>query len=181
MGKKGKSKGKGGRDRHELVASGGGGVPVPGPVTEPAPSVDPSAVATRLNGAAILLIRRLNRDDAALGLSSTRLSALRVLVFGGPRTLGQLADAEGVTAPSMTRLVTAMERDGLVARSRSATDGRLVIVSATKAGADLLHRGGDQRVDALAGLVADLPLADQRCLEAAAGILETLLRSARRS
>jgi DNA-binding MarR family transcriptional regulator len=181
MGKKGKSKGKGGRDRHELVETGGDGVPVPVSVAEPAPPVDPSAVATRLNSAAILLIRRLNRDDAALGLSSTRLSALRVLVFGGPRTLGQLADTEGVTAPSMTRLVTAMERDGLVVRGRSATDGRLVIVSATKAGADLLHRGGDQRVDTLAGLVAELPSADQRCLETAAGVLESLLRSARRS
>lgn len=181
MGKKGKSKGKSGHDRHERVGSGGDGAPVATPVIESAPAVDPSAVATRLTSAAILMIRRLNRDDAALGLSSTRLSALRVLVFGGPRTLGQLADTEGVTAPSMTRLVTAMERDGLVVRGRSATDGRLVIVSATKAGADLLHRGSDQRVDTLARLVAELPSADQRCLEAATSILERLLRSARRS
>jgi DNA-binding MarR family transcriptional regulator len=81
----------------------------------------------------------------------------------------------------MTRLVTAMERDGLVQRTRSATDGRLVIVSATRAGAELLHGGRDQRVDTLAALVEDLPSDDQRCLEAAAGILETLLRPARRS
>jgi DNA-binding MarR family transcriptional regulator len=179
MGKKGKSKGKGGHDHHEPIASGGGAAPEV--TAAPARPVDAGAVAARLNSAAILLIRRLNRDDAALGLSSTRLSALSVLVLGGPRTLGQLAEAEGVTAPSMTRLVTAMEQDGLVERSRSAADGRLVMVSATAAGTALLHRGRDQRLTALAGLVNDLSPDEQRCLEDAAGILETLLRPARHS
>lgn len=116
-----------------------------------------------------------------MGLSSTRLSALNVLVFGGPRTLGQLADAEDVTAPSMTRLVTAMEADGLVERTRSATDGRLTIVTATPKGTELLHRDRDQRIAALATLVRELPADDQRCLEDATGILEALLRPARRS
>ncbi len=178
MGKKGKSKGKGGHD-HPVGADSVGAAPAIMP-DERTP-VDPAAVAMRLNSTAIHLLRRLHREDAALGLSSTRLSALSVLVFGGPRTLGQLADAEGVTAPSMTRLVTAMERDGLVERTRSATDGRLVIISATPTGTELLHRGRDQRVAALAGLVGDLSPDDQRCLEAATGILETLLRPARRS
>lgn len=179
MGKKGKSKGKGGHGHHDAAVLGAGVVPSEG-LTAPH-AIDVAAVATRLNSAAIHLLRRLNREDAALGLSSTRLSALSVLVLGGPRTLGQLADAEGVTAPSMTRLVTAMERDGLVERGRSTTDGRLVIVSATATGTELLHRGRDQRFAALAGLVAELPPDDQRCLEAAAGILETLLRPARHS
>lgn len=179
MGKKGKSKGKGGHDHHEATAP--GRVDLPGREAAPAQPVDAGAVAARLNSAAILLIRRLNRDDAALGLSSTRLSALSVLVLGGPRTLGQLAETEGVTAPSMTRLVTAMERDGLVERTRSTTDGRLVMVSATAAGTAALHRGRDQRMTALAGLVGALSPDDQRCLEAATGILETLLRPARHS
>lgn len=178
MGKKGKSKGKG-HDHHGHETAPPLADP-DAPATDHAP-VDASAVATRLNSAAVHLLRRLHREDAALGLSSTRLSALSVLVFGGPRTLGQLADAEDVTAPSMTRLVTAMETDGLVERTRSATDGRLTIVRATPKGTELLHRGRDQRVDALAGLVRDLPDADQRCLEDAVGILERLLRPARRS
>lgn len=181
MGKKGKSKGKGGHDHHDRAEpTAGSGAASRGAAAGQAP-VDAAAVAMRLNSAAIHLLRRLHREDAALGLSSTRLSALGVLVFGGPRTLGQLADAEDVTAPSMTRLVTAMEADGLVERSRSATDGRLTIVSATPKGTDLLHRGRDQRVATLAALVDELPGDDQRCLEDAAGILEAMLRPARRS
>ena len=180
MGKKGKSKHKGHAADVESVEVAGttlvAGSPMPA-----APPPDAAQVAMRLNGSAIHLLRRLHREDAAQGTSSTRLSALSVLVFGGPRTLGQLAEAEGVTPPSMTRLVTAMERDGLVARSRSAADGRLVIIAATPAGAALLHRGRDQRVAVLAGMVRALPDADQRCLESAAGILEELLRPARRS
>lgn len=175
MGKKGKSKHKG----HAAASA-----PIEVVAAQPAadaPLPDAAQVAMRLNASAILLLRRLHREDAAGGTSSTRLSALSVLVLGGPRTLGQLAEAEGVTPPSMTRLVTAMEGDGLVVRSRSDTDGRLVIVSATAAGADLLHRGRDQRVAVLAGMVRDLPDDDQRCLDAAAGILEELLRPARRS
>ena len=121
MGKKGKSKGKGQATTTTSSARRAARQQRVGRTrTNP---VDASAVATRLNSAAIHLLRRLHREDAALGLSSTRLSALSVLVLGGPRTLGQLADAEGVTAPSMTRLVTAMEADGLVERTRSG-DGR---------------------------------------------------------
>jgi len=177
MGKKGKSRHKGhAADRAEVEGA------AASPAAVPASAVpDAAQVAMRLNGSAILLLRRLHREDAAQGTSSTRLSALSVLVLGGPRTLGQLAEAEGVTPPSMTRLVTAMERDGLVARSRSVSDGRLVIISATRVGAELLHRGRDQRVAVLAGKVRALPAADQRCLDAAAGILEELLRPARRS
>lgn len=179
MGKKGKSKRKG-HAPDGAPAADTTGVITAGPRTAPAPPPDAARVATRLNTAAIHLLRRLNREDAALGTSSTRLSALSVLVLGGPRTLGQLAAMEGVTPPSMTRLVTAMEADGLVQRSRSETDGRLVIIAATAAGTELLHRGRDQRVGVLAGMLRGLPDAEQRTLEAAAAILEDLLRPARR-
>src|SRR5262245_23690428 len=88
------------------------------------PRIDASELATRLNSAAIHLLRRLQREDSRLGLSAARLSALSVLVFGGPKTLGQLADAEAVSPPSMTRLVNAMEAEGLVSREKHATDAR---------------------------------------------------------
>ncbi len=145
----------------------------------PAP-VDATHVATRLNSASIGLLRRLNGADASLGVSSTRLSALSVLVLGGPRTLGHLADVEGVTPPSMTRLVTAMEADGLVERSRSDEDGRLVIVAATERGGQLLKWGGDARVAVLSGMVRTLTEDQQRTLSDAAGILDEMLRTSRR-
>lgn len=183
MGKKGKSKHKGqAPESTAAVEVTGGSAAVPAvPASPPSPLPDAAQVAMRLNTTAIHLLRRLHREDAALGTSSTRLSALSVLVLGGPRTLGQLAEAEGVTPPSMTRLVTAMEADGLVARSRSEADGRLVIIAATAAGTELLHQGRDQRVEVLAGMLRTLPDDDQRCLEGATAILEDLLRPARRS
>src|ERR687883_145288 len=73
-------------------------------------------LADRLHSAAIHLLRRLRREDARTGLSGPRLSALSVVVFAGPRTLGELAAAEQVRPPTMTRLVQALEREGLVAR-----------------------------------------------------------------
>ena len=114
--------------------------------------VDPSQLARRLDSVAIHLLRRLDREDSVEGASAARLSALAVLVFGGARTLGALAEAENVTPPSMTRLVTAMETDGLVTRTKSATDGRLVLVGATSKGERVLEQGRKQRLAALAGV-----------------------------
>ena len=73
-------------------------------------------VADRLHSAAIHLLRRIRKVDEASGLSAARLSALSVLVFGGPTTLGALARAEQVSAPTMSRLVSGLERDGFVVR-----------------------------------------------------------------
>src|SRR3954469_5829393 len=63
------------------------------------------AVADRLHSAAIHLLRRLRAADAASGLTAPRLSALSVVVFGGPQTITSLAAAEQVRLPTMTRLV----------------------------------------------------------------------------
>ena len=79
------------------------------------------SVADRLHSAAIRLLRRLRREDEAMGLTAARASALSVLVFGGrPITLGALAQAEQVSAPTITRLIVGMERDGLVRREADA-------------------------------------------------------------
>ena len=138
--------------------------------------IDPSQLATRLNSVAIHLLRRLAREDARLGLSAARLSALSVLVFGGPRTLGQLAKAEGVTPPSMTRLVGAMEQEGLVERTPSPTDGRSIVIRASPTGEEILVRGREQRVVALSGWLTELARSDLLTLDEAAGLLENLLR-----
>lgn len=143
------------------------------------PTAAPAELATRLNSVAIHLLRRLQREDYRLGLSAARLSALSVLVFGGPRTLGRLADAEGVSPPSMTRLVTAMEADGLVARERNASDGRSVVIRASEEGERVLLRGREQRVEALAGWLSALGREQLANLEQATGTLEETLRTER--
>ena len=132
--------------------------------------------AERLHSAAIHLLRRLRREDDASGLTAPQLSALSVIVFGGPLTLGALATAEQVRPPTITRVVATLEGAGLVAREPSATDGRVVVVRATGAGRRLLEAGRARRTDVLARQLAALPAGDVVTLEQAAAIMEQLSR-----
>src|SRR2546421_5682696 len=93
------------------------------PQASHAPAV--RAIADRLHSAAIHLLRRLRVEDKASGLSGPRISALSVIVFRGPITMGALAEAEQVRPPTITRLVAGLERRGLVRRVRHTTDGRI--------------------------------------------------------
>src|SRR5947208_8447630 len=130
-------------------------------------------VADRLHSVAIHLLRRLRREDEAMGLTAARASALSVLVFGGRSiTLGALARAEQVSAPTVTRLIVGMERDGLVRREPDGTDGRVVWLHATAKGAKLLHAGRRRRVAALAADLAALTASERETLAAATGIPE---------
>ena len=135
------------------------------------------ATADRLHSAAIHLLRRLRRVDDASGLSAPRLSALSVLVFGGPRTLGELAAAEQVRPPTMTRLVQGLERDGLVTRDGDPTDGRVVRLRATAAGRRVLEAGRRRRIEALERRLADLSEEDITLLGRAAELLESIARA----
>ena len=114
------------------------------------PTREVEAVSDRLHSAALHLLRRLRTEDDALGISPPRLSALSVVVFAGPLGIGAVAAAEGVAAPTMTRLVDSLEHDGLVRRRRDPSDARGVIVEATAAGRRVLTKGRQQRVRTLA-------------------------------
>jgi DNA-binding MarR family transcriptional regulator len=132
--------------------------------------------ADRLHSAAIHLLRRLRRQDAASGLTAPRLSALSVVVFAGPLTLGALANAEGVRPPTMTRIVAALEEAGLVIRTASPRDRREILVEATEDGKRLLAEGRERRVQTFAHQLAALPAAELATLEQAAEILDRLAR-----
>jgi DNA-binding MarR family transcriptional regulator len=135
-------------------------------------------LADRLHSAAVHLLRRVRREDAASGLSGPRLSALSVIVFGGrPITLGQLALAEQVRPPTMTRLVNALAADGLVTRERDSADGRIIYLRATSKGQALLRAGRTRRVAALAQQLAGLSGKDREVLARAANLLERLASS----
>lgn len=135
------------------------------------------ALAERLHGVAIHLLRRLRRQDPASGLSGPRLSALSVVVFGEPIALGDLAAAEQVRAPTMTRIVQALERGGYVRRERDTNDRRLVHLHATAKGKTLLLEGRDRRVDMLARRLDQLPARELATLGDAAAILEAVVRT----
>src|SRR6266481_1229737 len=97
-------------------------------------------VADQLHSAAIHLLRRLRVRDRESGIGPAQLSALSVLVFGGPRSLGELADAEQVRPPTMSRIVAGLERAGLVNR-RKTEDGRRVRLEASARGTKILQEG----------------------------------------
>src|SRR5258708_36146069 len=132
------------------------------------------AIADRLHSAAIHLLRRLRVEDKAMGLTGPRASALSVLVFRGSLTMSQLAEAEQVRRPTITRLVDGLERRGLVRRVSDAEDGRVQLVEATAAGKRLLHKGRSRRVDRLMNDIGHLPVEDQQVLARAAQLMEAL-------
>jgi DNA-binding MarR family transcriptional regulator len=115
---------------------------------------DSEALADQLHSAAIHLLRQLRKEDDASGLSAPRLSALSVVVFGGPLTLGELARAEQVKPPTMTRIVTGLEREGLVKRKGDSHDRRLTHIEATPKGQKVLAAGRTRRVRKLATAVS---------------------------
>jgi DNA-binding MarR family transcriptional regulator len=134
-------------------------------------------VADRLHSAALHLLRRLRSEDDALGISPPRLSALSVVVFAGPIGIGALAAAEGVAAPTMTRLVDGLERDGLVRREHDPEDARGVLVRATAQGTRILNRGRRQRVEALASGLASLSADELTAIARGAELIERVTRS----
>lgn len=141
----------------------------------PSPSARAADVADRLHSAAIHLLRWLRREDERSGLSAPRLSALSVVVFApAPITLGQLAAIEQVRPPTMTRLVAALEAEGLVVREADPDDGRVVRVRATARGRALLMAGRTRRVTALADALGALTVDDRTVLARAAELLERL-------
>ena len=139
------------------------------------PAVPDDELAARVHAAALHLLRRLAQDDRATGVSAPRLSALSVLVFGGPRTIGELAGLAGVTPPTMTRLVAAMVADGLVDRLDDPADRRVVRIQASATGRTLLLAGRDRRVATLAAMIKPLTPKERRRLDAAASLLESIL------
>ena len=132
-------------------------------------------LADRLHSAAIHLLRRLRREAARTGLSGPRLSALSVVVFAGPLTLGELAAAEQVKPPTMTRLVRALEARGLVTREGDENDGRVVRLRATAKGRSLMAQGRARRVRALAEGLRTLEGAERAALGEAVDVLERIV------
>lgn len=135
-------------------------------------------VADRLHSASIHLLRRVRRQDDESGVTAPHLSALSVLVFGGARTLGELAAAEQVTPPSMTRIVRNLEADGLVERETDPADRRVVRVRATERGRSILLEGRRRRVADLAARLEGLEEGDLETLARAAELMESVLRTA---
>ncbi len=141
--------------------------------------VDLVAVAEALNSGAIHLLRAVRTVDREAGLTPARLSALSVLVYNGPCSLTRLAAAEGVAGPTMTRIVDGLVGLGLVTRDPHPDGSRLVRITATTFGQQLMTRARARRVDAL--VAAMRLLRPNECVQLSKGapLLDELARSIR--
>jgi len=133
--------------------------------------------ADRLHSAAIHLLRRLRVRDRESGVGPSQLSALSVLVLGGgPRSLGELAEAEQVRPPTMSRIVAGLVRAGLVRRGKT-EDGRRVRLEATAKGSRILQEGRRRRVESLAEALSSLSNEDREKLRELIEHLEKVIRN----
>ena len=137
--------------------------------------VELAEIADKLHSAAIHLLRRLRVADRESGIGPAQLSALSVLVFGGPRSLGELADAEQVRPPTMSRIVSGLEGAGLVKREAT-EDRRRVRLLATPKGTRILWQGRRRRVASLAHALALLGETERGRLGELAELLREIVR-----
>jgi len=139
------------------------------------PQADAMVVADRLHSAAIHLLRRVRKQDGATGEGPARLSALSVLVFGGAKTLGELAAAEQVKPPTMSRIVAGLARSRLIEITADRQDARRMRIRATAKGTRLLQKGRKLRITYLASHLDQLAPQELAKLGEAMEILQGLL------
>ncbi|CAN5817111.1 MarR family transcriptional regulator [soil metagenome] len=137
------------------------------------PALDDTFVNS-LRGGVMRLARRLRLERAGSDLTLTQLSALWTLYLMGPSPIGELASAEHVKPPSMTRTVNCLEEMGLVVRESHDGDGRQVMVTVTPAAEDLLTEDRRRRTTYLAERLSELDDDERATLAAAAPLLERL-------
>jgi DNA-binding MarR family transcriptional regulator len=135
------------------------------------------SVADRLHSAAIHLLRRVRKQDIATGEGPARLSALSVLVFGGPKTLKELAAAEQVKPPTMSRIVAGLARSRLVQITEDPEDARRMRITPTPKGTRLLQKGREMRIAYLASQLERLTPDELSRLGDAVEILSRLLHN----
>ena len=138
----------------------------------------PGRVADALHSAAIHLLRRVRQEDERTGVTPGRLSALSVLVFGGPMRLTDLARIEQVKPPTMTRIVAGLEAQGLVRRHAVAEDARAVRLEATPRGTKVMHEGRRRRVARLSRSLEKLSARDLQILAGAAELMKAIAKTA---
>jgi DNA-binding MarR family transcriptional regulator len=129
-----------------------------------------------MHSAAIHLLRHAARQDTLSGQGPARLSALSVLVFGGPKTLGDLAAAERVKPPTMSRVVAGLKSAGLVRIDSDAKDARRIRISVTAKGERMLQQARERRIQLLAETFGALSATELEVLRKAAEIVEQTLR-----
>lgn len=139
------------------------------------PTLAPADTAPRLRLVVARIARQLRQDvDHPADLTTTLVSALATVDRLGPVTLGDLATAERVQPPSMTRIVAKLEGRGLVTRQTDPRDRRVARVDVTAEGRRLLQRSRTRKNALLAQRLRRLTQEELAAVEAALPVLERL-------
>jgi DNA-binding MarR family transcriptional regulator len=133
-----------------------------------------AVVADRLHSACIHLLRYARETDKLAPVGPAQLSALSVLVFAGPRTVGELAELEHVRSPTMSGIIAALEAKGLVRREPHASDRRSVLVHSMPAGAEVLGAARNLRIGTIAKRLNELGADQLRLLAEAADMIDQI-------
>jgi DNA-binding MarR family transcriptional regulator len=139
------------------------------------PAREAEALVERLGRVALRLSRGLRVEGAHL--STAALSALAAVAEAGSIRIGDLAAAEGVEAPTMSRLIDRLERDGLVRRRRDPSDSRAVEISGTARTLRALTAGRKDHSVRLASRLEQLPSRQRTELISALDVIEALVRT----
>ena len=132
-------------------------------------------VVRQLHSAALHLMRYVRTADTMLGVPPAQLSALSVIVFGGGKSLSELAQTEQVAAPTMSRIVDSLVKEGLVRREVDKDDRRSIIISTTEKGRKIMLQGRSNQEKQLLQLVEPLAKKEVELLEQASSILSKRL------
>lgn len=142
---------------------------------------DPGAarydVAARLRSVVVPLNRML-RHQTGGDLTATQGSVLGTVYRHGPVGLTDLAERERLSAPMISKVVAALEEEGLVERVKDATDGRVCRVQVSAHGDRWLTESRERRDRWLAERLGALDEAELAALDAALPALDRLVREA---
>jgi DNA-binding MarR family transcriptional regulator len=134
------------------------------------------AMASGLQAAAARMLRMARRDPGADPVSPPRLAVLSILRLRGPMSLTDLAAAQEVKAPTMSRIVEGLVKDGLATREADPANRRKVRIAATEEGRRRFEAGRDGQVRALRERLRRLADSEQRALARGVEVLERALR-----
>jgi DNA-binding MarR family transcriptional regulator len=145
-------------------------------MTAKTPAALEQDTVARLRAALGRLSRRLRPTEAgsAAGLTPTRVAILLTVIRDGPIRLSDLAATEGINPTMLSRAISKLVDDGLVARTCDEGDRRSAWVEATDRGRKLAERMRRERTDALNVALAGLDHDERAVLERALPALEAL-------
>jgi DNA-binding MarR family transcriptional regulator len=139
----------------------------------PIKTVDHTELATRFRFALFPLVRQLRHHN--VDLTASQASALATISRRGPMTVGELAKAEHVSSPMITKIAKGLEEEGLVTRTVDPMDKRVTQMAITKEGERRLERSRSRKNAWLAQQLETLSPSELAAIDAVIPVLERIV------